>query len=120
MSVIKSFIESQKISQAEFSRKTGIDKFQVSKLVNGVLALNKLNADKIKSAYPLFIYNVEQLPEFKEDPNGKEIPFYNQEVYGTISPVLDDYVTMQPYAIKKIPMFTSADGAVQEQKLLLK
>lgn len=66
---LKRFLESKKISQAEFSRKTGIDKFQLSKFVNGVLALNKVSLDKIKAGYPDFNYNVEQLKIINPDPS---------------------------------------------------
>ncbi|HRO08601.1 MAG TPA: S24 family peptidase [Saprospiraceae bacterium] len=53
-----------------------------------------------------------KLPEIGEVEEGREIPFYGDAVYATISPVFDDEVTMQPYAFRKIPMFTQADGAV--------
>ena len=96
------------LSRAAINNYSNTETFQVDVFDKIVVALG------VSPEYFLN-YNIPDQPlkTIPEDPNGKEIPFFNQEVYGTISPVLDDYITMQPYAIKKIPMFMSADGAVQ-------
>jgi phage repressor protein C with HTH and peptisase S24 domain len=53
------------------------------------------------------------LPVLERDENGRDVPFYDFDVYATISPVLTDYISMTPAVLTKIPMFASADGAVQ-------
>lgn len=110
---LKRFLESKKISQAEFSRKTGIDKFQLSKFVNGVLALNKVSLDKIKAGYPDFNYNVEQLKIINPDPNGKQIPYYEGHAFATISQAMADVVALRPDTFIHIPMFSQGEFALQ-------
>lgn len=53
------------------------------------------------------------LIELKADENGKRIPFYDTDVYATITPSLSDTPTMKPSAFISIPMFSQGEAAVQ-------
>jgi len=54
-----------------------------------------------------------ELPDIHEDPNGKAIPFYDLEVYATISPAMSDVVALKPAAFINIPMFSQGEYALQ-------
>ena len=112
---IQTFIKSKYLSQKQFSELTGIDTYQISRLVNGKLHLTELHIQKIKAVFPDF--NPKYVSDIKEFDNnliaGEPLPVYGTEVYGTISPVFEENEILLPIAIKKIPHFSKADGAVQ-------
>jgi SOS-response transcriptional repressor LexA len=105
------------LTQKVLADSFGVSPQAVTKAKKGEMEIPKAWINILEGEYKVntreYYIKKEPIKPISEDPNGKEIPFFNQEVYGTISPVLDDHVTMQPYAIKKIPMFMQADGAVQ-------
>ena len=94
-----------KVTQKDFSEMVGVSETAISRVKNGSMVMPNDWLYIIEEKYNLdlrkYLLPYQPLKTIPEDPNGKEIPFFNQEVYGTISPVLDDYITMQPYAIKK-------------------
>lgn len=53
------------------------------------------------------------LPTIPADPNGKEIPFFDVEVFATISPAMGDVVALRPDTFIRIPMFSQGQFAVQ-------
>lgn len=53
------------------------------------------------------------LPIIPADPNGKNIPFYDVEVFATISPAMGDVVALRPDTFIRIPMFNQGQFAVQ-------
>lgn len=53
------------------------------------------------------------LPVIPSDPNGKNIPFYDVEVFATISPAMGDVVALRPDTFIRIPMFNQGQFAVQ-------
>lgn len=111
---LKSFIKSKKMSQKEFSVLTGIDPYQISKIVNNKLRMSIDHVNKIRSVFSDFDPQlVRDIPDFTENITGDQIPVYNVKVFGTISPVFDDNEILLPLAIKRIPHFSRADGAVQ-------
>lgn len=67
--------------------------------------------NKMKTDFKL----IQPLQDFTDTENiaGDQIPVYNVKVFGTISPVFDDNEILLPLAIKRIPHFSRADGAVQ-------
>ncbi len=114
MMTIPDFLDQYGLNKNELCEKLGVSENILDDAISGKTSVFDKWNDNIFEEYSVRLKSGEKtLKEIKEVPYGKEIPFFNQEVYGTISPVLDDYVTMQPYAIKKIPMFMAADGAVQ-------
>lgn len=102
------------MSQKEFSVLTGIDPYQISKIVNNKLRMSIDHVNKIRSVFSDFDPQlVRDIPDFTENITGDQIPVYNVKVFGTISPVFDDNEILLPLAIKRIPHFSRADGAVQ-------
>jgi transcriptional regulator with XRE-family HTH domain len=95
---IKRYIEIKGISQREFSNQTGLDYYQVSRLVNGSQKFTPAIMRKILDAYPDFnAVGAAPDPEFLKplpvlnEPTqeySKKIPFYDTEVFATISPDL--------------------------------
>ncbi len=94
---------------------TGNSYTYLSELKNGKKPLTpdfvqSLN-NKMKTDFKL----IQPLQDFTDTENiaGDQIPVYNVKVFGTISPVFDDNEILLPLAIKRIPHFSRADGAVQ-------
>lgn len=106
-----------KLTQKELASYFQVSPSAINRVKKGEMSFPKSWEEVLSNEFDVnlldYYIDKEPIKPITEDPNGKEIPFFNQEVYGTISPVLDDHMTMQPYAIKKIPMFMQADGAVQ-------
>ncbi len=138
---LKYFRKFLNLSQLQISDALGVDQSYYSKLENGKIEPSITILYKLYDIYSINIHwyltgagdmfvsenttpnslhlideklhlSGKKLPEIGEVEEGREIPFYGDAVYATISPVFDDEVTMQPYAFRKIPMFTQADGAV--------
>lgn len=61
----------------------------------------------------LYIKNPKALPQITSDENGKSIPFYDTEVFATISPAMSDTVAMKPQTFITIPIFNQGEFAVQ-------
>lgn len=53
------------------------------------------------------------LEKIPEDPNGKDLPFYDTEVFATIAPAMSDQRVMGPAHFIKIPEFNQGEFAVQ-------
>lgn len=60
---------------------------------------------------PAFEYN-KKLNQIHPDPNGKEIPYYETEVFATISPAMGDVVALKPDTFIRIPMFSQGQFAL--------
>lgn len=56
---------------------------------------------------------VKQAPKINHDPDGKDIPFYDIEVFATISSAMSDVVALRPDTFIRIPMFSQGQFAVQ-------
>lgn len=134
---IKNIIETRKVrSQADLARIIG----QTPQYVNNVLKeFRKPSQEfitKLVSAFPeandfIFggigptpnpkVYNearptTKSTPPLKSiyaEPNGKSIPIYDTEIFGSIEPSLSDTPTMRPAAFISIPLFNQGDAAVQ-------
>lgn len=90
------------MSQKEFSVLTGIDPYQISKIVNNKLRMSIDHVNKIRSVFSDFDPQlVRDIPDFTENITGDQIPVYNVKVFGTISPVFDDNEILLPLAIKR-------------------
>ena len=123
MTHIKRYIEIKGITQKEFSVQTGIDYYQISRIINGSGKISPTIRKKIIEAYPDFDEVVsaptpeylKPLPVLNEPPveYGKKIPFYDVDVYATISPAMSDMVTLRPSTFINIPMFSQGEYAVQ-------
>lgn len=67
----------------------------------------KINVDKYEvnlASDPETLY-IKQIKQIHPDPNGKEIPYYETEVFATISPAMGDVVALKPDTFIRIPMF---------------
>lgn len=53
------------------------------------------------------------LPDILPNTHGKTIPFYDTEIFGTISPAMSDIVTMKPQTCITIPIFNQGEFALQ-------
>ena len=60
---------------------------------------------------PALEYN-KRLDQIHPDPNGKEIPYYETEVFATISPAMGDVVALKPDTFIRIPMFSQGQFAL--------
>lgn len=54
-----------------------------------------------------------QLKTIDEDPNGKDIPFVDGEFFATISPAMQDVITLKKDTFVRIPMFSRGEFAIQ-------
>ena len=55
---------------------------------------------------------IKQIKQIHPDPNGKEIPYYETEVFATISPAMGDVVALKPDTFIRIPMFSQGQFAL--------
>lgn len=56
-------------------------------------------------------YN-KKVNQIHHDPNGRDIPYFETEVFATISPAMGDVVALKPDAFIKIPMFSQGQFAL--------
>lgn len=54
-----------------------------------------------------------QLRTINEDPEGKDIPFVDGEFFATISPAMEDVITLKRDTFVRIPMFSRGEFAIQ-------
>ncbi len=74
----------------------------------------KINVDKYEvnlASDPETLY-IKQINQIHPDPNGKEIPYYETEVFATISPAMGDVVALKPDTFIRIPMFSQGQFAL--------
>lgn len=74
----------------------------------------KINVDKYEvnlASDPETLY-IKQIKQIHPDPNGKEIPYYETEVFATISPAMGDVVALKPDTFIRIPMFSQGQFAL--------
>lgn len=72
---------------------------------------------KLQKEYPSLNVNEyllkNNLPEYeKEYDSPKQIPFYDTEVFATISPAMSDLTAMKPETFVNIPMFSQGEYAL--------
>lgn len=116
MADLKRFIKEKGLKQYEFAEQTGVDKYQLSRIINGKERLSIDNQRKIVATFPDFEQYSKRntnIPVYEYGAEGKEIPFYPVEVFATISPNLSDVVALQPHTFINIPMFSNGQTAVQ-------
>lgn len=58
-------------------------------------------------------YLIRPISEIRPDPNGKQIPVLDLDIYATITPSLSDVVALKPAAFISIPMFSQGEYAIQ-------
>ena len=111
---LHTFIKSKFLNQKKFADITGIDIYQISRIVKNKIPLTDSHIRKIQIHFPEFMPKpLKEINEIPDDMVGERLPFYNTEVFGTISPAFDDHEILMPIALKRIPLFSKADGAVQ-------
>ncbi len=118
------FIKSKGLSQTQFSEQTGIERSQLSRIIHGKASLLEKHINKILNAFPDFksyleakkgemVKRIYAPQEIYETENGRRIPFYNTDVFATISPAMADTVALKPDTFINIPMFAHGDFALQ-------
>lgn len=126
LSYVKEYLTSKKVSQKELSDKLGYSYAYISRILNGkddinikfLAAMSKEFEDFEFPGYS-FVVN-EPHSEYKkeikyisEDKDGKLIPFYDTDVFATISPAMSDVVALRPSTFINIPMFSQGEYALQ-------
>lgn len=112
---LKAYIRKKNLTQKQFAELTGIDIYQLSRIVTKKIRISNADIEKIRAKFPDFhLKEFKEIAVFDDIPQvGEEIPIYDAQVYGTISPSFDDHEILLPIALRKIPLFAKADGAVQ-------
>lgn len=114
MTDLKTFIRKKGLTQKEFSEKTGVDIYQLSRVISGKMPMSDKILRNIIAHFPEYEY---QLTNFAAEPMeqylSKKIPFYDVEVFATISPAMSDVVALKPSAFINIPMFSQGEYALQ-------
>lgn len=131
---LQNFLKANKITQKQFSKEIGKSQTAISMVVNGemdlpkewlelILETYKVNPDDYilensaishKGNEPAHNYRKQpsKLALVKSDTYGKEIPFYETEVFATISPAMGDVVALRPDTFIRIPMFSQGEFAL--------
>lgn len=112
---------SEKISIESLVQKIGVSRSSYFNwLTSGIIPdkYYKKAAEAVGIAYTDLMVNEHKapynsLPTIPADPNGKEIPFFDVEVFATISPAMGDVVALRPDTFIRIPMFSQGQFAVQ-------
>lgn len=118
---IERLLDNLNINQIELCNIIGITSPAMSKVKSGKMDMPKSWKRKIKEKFNVDVEDYifakgeykKDLPVLNHDPNGKEIPFYDTEVFATISPVLSDVVALKPSTFIHIPMFSQGEFALQ-------
>lgn len=81
------------------------------KIINDKFKINVDNYETNTANDPETLYT-KQIKQIHPDPNGKEIPYYETEVFATISPAMGDVVALKPDTFIRIPMFSQGQFAL--------
>lgn len=81
------------------------------KIINDKFKINVDNFETNTAKEPETLY-IKKLNQIHPDPNGRDIPYFETEVFATISPAMGDVVALKPDAFIKIPMFSQGQFAL--------
>ncbi len=109
---IKEYRKLKGWTQTKLAEMLGVTKSMISQVESGTVHTPELWEHKLKSE---MFSNVNDLPLplITPDPNGKKIPFYDTDVFATISPAMADVVALRPDTFIHIPMFSQGEFALQ-------
>lgn len=126
---IKAILKQKNITLKEFNDRTGLG---INTLNTAVKRKSDLTMDVLYKVFETFpewdknyilfgdqshIYvnpnKYKPLKEIHEDPEGRSIPFVDGEFFATISPAMQDVITLKRDTFVKIPMFSSGEYAIQ-------
>ena len=122
---IKHYIIDKNINQGELANKLGYSEEYISRILRRKNPINDRFVMKIIKLFPELDKNIKSdidktdLNQLREPPpiyetkNGRKIPFFNTEVFATISPAMADVVALKPDTFIRIPIFAQGEFALQ-------
>ena len=114
-----------KINQKQLANFLGKSPQSITKVKQGEMEFPKEWKAAILKEYGINVDNYEtntandpetlytkQIKQIHPDPNGKEIPYYETEVFAKISPAMGDVVALKPDTFIRITMFSQGQFAL--------
>lgn len=115
---LRLIMKEKNISVSEMARRMDVSRAAINNYSNTETfqeeVLEKiLTALEVNKGHFLKYTTKTPLPTIDKDPNGRKIPFYDTEVFATISPAMGDVVALRPDTFIHIPMFSQGEFALQ-------